>query len=317
MALTLNEKLLITGGTGFLGSRVVEAFKNAGYTNILVPTSKEFDLKEQSAVRKLLSEQKPSTVIHLAAHGGGIQANLKNPGSFFYDNAIMGIMLMEESRRVGVAKFVTIGTVCAYPKNAPVPFCETDLWQGYPEETNAPYGLAKKMLLTQGQAYRQQYEFNAIYLLPANLYGPGDNFDPEYSHVIPALIKKFLHATKVNESEVEVWGDSTASREFLFVDDCARAIKLASEKLDSPEPVNIGTGKEISIKELAALIARLTNFKGKVVWNHSKPNGQPRRRLNIEQAKKLFGFESQTLLEEGLIKTIAWYKASSKATGEL
>ncbi len=317
MPLTLNEKILITGGSGFLGRHVVKEFKDQGYTNILIPTSHDFDLREQSAVRRLLTEQKPSTVIHLAAHLGGIQVNLKSPGSFFYDNAIMGIMIMEECRRIGVSKFVTVGTVCAYPRDTPIPFCETDLWQGYPEETNAPYGLAKKMLLIQGQSYRKQYGFNAIYLMPANLYGPSDNFDPESCHVIPSLIRKFLHAVRFDKSEVEVWGDGTACREFLFVDDCAHAIRLASENYDHPEPVNIGTGKEISIKDLATLIACLTKFKGKIVWDPSKPNGQPRRKLNIERAKNFFGFQSQTFLEDGLMRTIDWYKANCEETTPL
>ncbi len=306
----LNEKLLITGGRGFLGRRVVDAFKNRGFINIIAPTSKEFDLREQDKVRQLMAEYKPQTIIHLAARIGGIQANSNNPGEFFYDNAIMGIMLMEEARRIGVNKFVTIGTVCAYPKLLSIPFSEEDLWQGYPEETNAPYGLAKKMLLVQGQSYRKQYDFNASYLLPANLYGPADNFNPDSSHVIPALIQKFVEAVRHNEEEVLVWGDGTATREFLFVDDCARAIMLAAEKYDSSEPVNIGSGQEISINDLAILIARLTNYKGKIKWDNSKPNGQPRRSLNIERAKKSFGFTAQTYLEDGLKQTIDWYSSN-------
>ena len=307
--MNLNEKLLITGGAGFLGRRVVEAFRVCGYKNIFVPRSEQFDLKEQSAVRQLIAESQPAKVVHLAARVGGIEANQKNPGRFFYDNAMMGIMLMEEARRAGVDKFVSVGTICAYPKYAPIPFSENDLWQGYPEETNAPYGLAKKMLLVQGQAYRKQYNFNAIYLLPANLYGPADNFDPESSHVIPSLIKKFVQAAGSGIDEVEVWGDGSATREFLFVDDCARAIVLATEKYDNFEPVNIGTGSEISIKELVALIVRLINFQGKIIWNNSKLVGQPRRKLDTTRAKNFFGFESQITLAQGLEQTIDWYKA--------
>ena len=274
-----------------------------------MPRSEQFDLKEQSAVRQLIAESQPAKVVHLAARVGGIEANQKNPGRFFYDNAMMGIMLMEEARRAGVDKFVSVGTICAYPKYAPIPFSENDLWQGYPEETNAPYGLAKKMLLVQGQAYRKQYNFNAIYLLPANLYGPADNFDPESSHVIPSFIKKFVQAAGSGIDEVEVWGDGSATREFLFVDDCARAIVLATEKYDNFEPVNIGTGSEISIKELVALIVRLINFQGKIIWNNSKLVGQPRRKLDTTRAKNFFGFESQITLAQGLEQTIDWYKA--------
>jgi GDP-L-fucose synthase len=256
----------------------------------------------------MLSLYKPRTIIHLAAHVGGIQANLRHPGSFFYDNSIMGIMIMEESRHAGTSKFVSVGTVCAYPKNTIVPFSEEDLWLGYPEESNAPYGLAKKMLLVQGQAYRKEYGFNAIYLLPANLYGPGDNFDPATCHVIPALIQKFLHAIRSKQSTVEIWGDGTASREFLFVEDCALAIKLATENYNQPEPVNIGTGQEISIKALAELIAKLTGFEGNLAFDKAKPNGQPRRSLDIRRAEHFFAFKAQIPLETGLRETISWYQ---------
>lgn len=322
------KNVLVTGGAGFLGSFVVEKLKERGCKNIFIPRNKDYDLVEMEAVKRLYREAKPDIVIHLAARVGGIGANRANPGKFFYDNLMMGVQMMEVGRQVGLEKFVAIGTVCAYPKFTPVPFKEEDLWKGYPEETNAPYGLAKKMLLVQAQAYRQQYGFNAIYLLPVNLYGPRDNFDLESSHVIPALIRKFIAAKqKVNGKQksvssntaccllptsgppptVVVWGTGKATREFLYVEDCAEAIVLATEKYNKSDPVNIGAGFEISIKELVGLITKLTGFKGEIIWDNSKPDGQPRRMLDTSRAEKEFGFRAKTGLEEGLRKTIEWY----------
>lgn len=307
--LGLTEKrITVTGGAGFLGSRVVEKLRAAGAEEIFVPRSRDYDLTDMAAVKRLYADARPEVVIHLAAVVGGIGANRANPGKFFYDNLMMGAQLMEEGRKAGLQKFVAIGTICAYPKFAPVPFREDDLWNGYPEETNAPYGLAKKMLLVQAQAYRAQYGFNAIYLLPVNLYGPGDNFDPESSHVIPALIKKFMHAVESGEKEVTVWGTGKATREFLYVDDCAQGVCLAAARYDRPEPVNLGAGFEISIKDLAGVIARHTGFTGKVHWDITKPDGQPRRMLDTSRAAA-FGFKAKTHFEEGLKKTIEWYKA--------
>jgi len=305
-----SHSIIVTGGNGFLGSAVVGKLKSRGYNNIVVPRSREYDLRKEQDIRRLFDMAKPTMVIHLAAVVGGIGANRDNPGKFFYDNAVMGIQLMELSRQYSVEKFVGVGTICAYPKFTPVPFKEDDLWNGYPEETNAPYGLAKKMMLVQGQAYRQQYGFNAIYLLPVNLYGPGDNFDPTSSHVIPALIKKCLDAKRNAEQEILVWGDGSATREFLFVEDAAEGVILASEAYNSPEPVNIGTGSEISIKELTNLIVRLSGFKGKVTWDATKPNGQPRRMLDTTRAERSFNFRARTKFEEGLQKTILWYDES-------
>jgi len=304
-----NKRILITGGSGFLGSHLVEKLtteKGVDGTNIRIPRSRVTDLR---VWRNCLDVVKDiDVVIHLAAKVGGIGYNMNNPATLFYDNAIMGIQLMEAARQEGVEKFVAIGTVCAYPKFTPVPFKEEHLWDGYPEETNAPYGLAKKMLLVQAQAYRKQYGFNAIYLLPVNLYGPRDNFDLESSHVIPALIRKFVDAAKNKQDEVVVWGTGKASREFLYVEDAAEAIILATEKYNKPEPVNVGSGKEITICNLVNLIAELTEYKGKIVWDNSKPDGQPRRRLDTTKAKKEFGFEAKTDFEEGLRRTIEWYK---------
>ena len=305
-----SHSIVVTGGNGFLGRVVVEKLKSRGFSNIVVPRSREYDLRKEADIRRLFDMAKPTMVIHLAAVVGGIGANRDNPGKFFYDNAVMGIQLMELSRQYSVEKFVGVGTICAYPKFTPVPFKEDDLWNGYPEETNAPYGLAKKMMLVQGQAYRQQYGFNAIYLLPVNLYGPGDNFDPTSSHVIPALIKKCLDAKRNAEQEIVVWGDGSATREFLFVEDAAEGVILASEAYNSPEPVNIGTGSEISIKELTNLIVRLSGFKGKVTWDATKPNGQPRRMLDTTRAERSFNFRARTKFEEGLQKTILWYDES-------
>ena len=305
-----NKKILVTGGAGFLGSFLVEKLKGKGAKeeSIRIPRSRDTDLRYWENCVKAVKDI--DIVIHLAARVGGIGFNRKYPATLFYDNAMMGIQMMEVARQEGVEKFVAIGTVCAYPKFTPVPFKEENLWAGYPEETNAPYGLAKKMLLVQSQAYRQQYGFNSIFLLPVNLYGPRDNFDLESSHVIPALIRKFVEAVENNKKEVEVWGTGKASREFLYVEDAARGIILATEKYNKPEPVNIGAGFEIKIKDLVELIAELTGFEGKIKWDTSKPDGQPRRCLDTSRAKKEFGFEAKTDFREGLKKTIEWYKAN-------
>ena len=308
MSFWKDKNVVVTGGAGFLGSYVVEQLKKRGCQNIFVPRSCDFDLREKEAIVRLYKETHPNIVIHLAAVVGGIGVNRENPGKFFYDNLIMGIQLMEQARLFNVDKFVAIGTVCAYPKFTPVPFKEEDLWDGYPEETNAPYGLAKKMLLVQSQAYRQQYGFNSIYLLPVNLYGPKDSFDPKSSHVIPALIKKCIDAIEKNEGQIVVWGTGKASREFLYVEDAAEAIILATEKYNKSEPVNIGSGMEITIKELVELIARLTGFNGEIVWDTTKPNGQPRRSLDTSKAEKEFGFKAKMGFEEGLKRTIEWYR---------
>lgn len=295
-------RIIVTGGNGFLGKYVCNELKNA---EVIVPRSSEFDLRKKEDIDKLL-EVNPQVIIHLAATVGGIEANRRNPGRFFYDNAIMGIQLMEQARLKGVEKFVLVGTVCSYPNNTPSPFKEEDIWNGYPEVTNAPYGLAKKMLMVQAQAYRQQYNFNAITLLPANLYGPGDNFDSTTSHVIPALIKKTLKAKYDNKS-LEVWGTGKPSREFLHARDAARGIVLATEHYNEPEPVNLGTGQETSIKELVEVICDLCEFKGNILWNTEFPDGQPRRCLDVERAKK-FGFEAKINIIDGLKETIEWYK---------
>jgi GDP-L-fucose synthase len=300
-----NKRVLITGGAGFLGSFVVEKLKERGGKDIFVPRSKDYDLVQMGAVKKLYQDAMPDIVIHLAAKVGGIGANRANPGKFFYDNLMMGMQMMEIGRQIGIEKFVAIGTICAYPKFTPVPFKEENLWDGYPEETNAPYGLAKKMLLVQAQSYRQQYGFNAIYLLPVNLYGPRDNFDPETSHVIPALIKKMVDA--IPDQPIVVWGTGKPTREFLYVEDCAEAIVLATEKYNKPNPINIGAGFEISIKELVELIARITDFQGKIIWDSTKPDGQPRRMLDTRGAEKEFGFRAKKDFREGLKRTIDWY----------
>lgn len=303
-----NKKILVTGGTGFLGFFVIKKLKEKGVNkkSIWIPRNKDTDLRKwENCVRAV---KDIDVVIHLAAKVGGIGYNQKYPASLFYDNAIMGIQLMEAARQEGIEKFVAIGTICAYPKYTPVPFKEEKLWDGYPEETNAPYGLAKKMMLVQSQAYRQQYRFNSIFLLPVNLYGPRDNFDPESSHVIPALIRKMIDARLEGKDEVVVWGTGKASREFLYVEDAAEGILLATEKYNKPDPVNLGAGFEIKIKDLVDLIADLTGFKGKIVWDTTKPDGQPRRMLDTSKAKKEFGFKTKTNFREGLKKTIEWYK---------
>ena len=308
-----HKRVTVTGGRGFLGSRVVAQLKERGATDVTTFSSRDYDLTRQTEVARMYQDMRPDIVIHLAARVGGIGANRENPGRFFYDNAIMGIEMMEQGRTSGVEKYVQVGTVCAYPKFAPIPFSEDDLWGGYPEETNAPYGLAKKMLLVQAQAYRQQYGFDAIYLLPVNLYGPGDNFDPQSSHVIPALIRKCIEARDSRAKSITVWGTGSATREFLYVDDAARAIVLAAERYDKPEPVNLGSSSEISIRDLVTLIARLTGFKGEIVWDATKPDGQPRRKLNVDRARTEFGFESKVTFEEGLRHTIDWYESAAQA----
>lgn len=303
------KKVVVTGGAGFLGKQVVRLLEERGCSEIIVPRSKEYDLTTMPACTALIKDAQPDMIIHLAAVVGGIGANRENPGKYFYDNLMMGVQLMEQARVQGVDKFVAAGTICAYPKFAPVPFKEEDLWDGYPEETNAPYGLAKKMLLVQSQAYRQQYGFNSIYLLPVNLYGPEDNFDPQSSHVIPALIKKCIDAKNNNLDQIELWGTGKATREFLYVDDAAAGIVKAAEKYNKSDPVNLGANFEVSIKDLAQIIARLAGFKGEIVTNPAQPDGQPRRCLDTQKAKKEFGFTAQMDLEEGLRKTIQWYVA--------
>jgi GDP-L-fucose synthase len=301
------QRVLVTGGAGFLGSFVVEKLRENGCRDVIVPRSKEYDLRYAPVIEELLTKTKPSLVIHLAATCGGIGANQAEPGRFFYDNAVMGIQLMESARRHKVNKFVQVGTVCAYPKLAPIPFKETELWNGYPEETNAPYGLAKKMLLVQAQAYRQQYGFNAIYLLPANLYGPRDNFNLQTSHVIPAMIRKFMEA-KESGQEVVLWGTGKPSREFLYVEDAAEGILLAAEKYNGAEPCNLGNGQEVTIKTLAQTIAELCGYKGEILWDETKPDGQPRRVLDVSLAQELFGFRAGTSFQEGIAKTIRWHR---------
>ena len=307
MSFWTNKRVTVSGGAGFVGSFVAEKLTERGCTQIFVPRSKDYNLVDNEAVKRLYRDSKPDIVIHLAAVVGGIGANRENPGKFFYDNLMMSVQMMEQGRLFGLEKFVAIGTVCAYPKFTPVPFKEEDLWNGYPEETNAPYGLAKKMSLVQSQSYRQQYGFNSIYLIPVNLYGPRDNFDPKSSHVIPALIKKCVDAVENRDEEIVVWGTGKATREFLYVEDAAEGILLAAEKYNKSDPVNLGSGFEISIKDLVNLIAGLTGFKGKIVWDTSKPDGQPRRCLDTSKAEKEFGFKAKTNFEEGLKKTIEWY----------
>jgi GDP-L-fucose synthase len=306
------QRILVTGGSGFLGSYVVEALRGRGAQDALltIPRRATDDLRQWDVCRRVVEGQ--DVVIHLAATVGGIGINREKPGEFFYDNLMMGVQLMEAARQAGVKRFVALGTICAYPKFTPIPFREDNLWDGYPEETNAPYGLAKKMLLVQGQAYRQQYGFQSIYLLPVNLYGPRDNFDPRSSHVIPALIKKCVDAIESGAPAIEVWGDGSPTREFLYVEDAAEGIVLAAERYEGDEPVNLGSGMEISIRDLVETIARLTGYQGDIVWDTSKPNGQPRRQLDVSRAERLFGFRAQTSFEEGLRRTIEWYRQSPR-----
>jgi GDP-L-fucose synthase len=307
------RRIMVTGGGGFLGRAVLAQLAAMGAASVYAPRSRDHDLRTIRGIEDALDEARPEVVIHLAAVVGGIGANRANPARFFYENAIMGLQLMEAARVAGVAKFVAVGTVCAYPKFTPVPFREDDLWNGYPEETNAPYGLAKKMLLVQAQAYREQYGFDAIYLVPVNLYGPGDNFNPASSHVIPALVRKCIDARDAGSDEIEVWGTGSASREFLYVDDAAHGIVLATERYESGDPVNLGIGQEITIRDLAGLIARLTAFRGAIRWDPSRPDGQPRRCLDTSRARERFGFVARTTLEEGLRRTISWYEAERQA----
>jgi GDP-L-fucose synthase len=301
------KRVVVTGGSGFLGSAVVNKLRARGCQNVVVPRSSNYDLREQNMIARLYKDANPQIVIHLAAVVGGIGANLANPGRFFYDNAIMGIQMMEYARQFGVEKFVAVGTICAYPKFASVPFKEEELWNGYPEETNAPYGLAKKMMLVQAQAYRAQYGFNGIYLLPVNLYGPRDNFDLETSHVIPALIRKCVEAKENDDEQIVLWGDGSPTREFLYVEDAAEGIMLATERYNGSDPVNLGIGEEISIRDLAQMIAGEVGFSGGIVWETTKPNGQPRRCLDVSRAQQYFGFRARHGLREGIAKTLAWF----------
>ena len=310
------KRICVTGGAGFLGRRIVTGLKARGVEEIFVPRRREFDLTHEEAVVRMYDAARPDIVIHLAAVVGGIGANRLYPGQYFYDNLMMGANLMEHARRREVKKFVAIGTICSYPKHTPVPFKEEELWNGYPEETNAPYGIAKKMLMVQAEAYRQQYGMDAISLLPVNLYGPEDNFDPTTSHVIPAMVRKFVEAVHSGARQVELWGTGNASREFMYVEDCAEAILLATEKYDKGAPVNLGTGREISIRELATMIARLSGFQGELVWDTSKPDGQPRRCLDTTRARVEFGFVAKTTLEDGLRRTITWYQEQALAASK-
>lgn len=308
------KRICVTGGAGFLGTHLIRRLKEHGAKEIFVPQYPEYDLVREADIIRMIDTAKPDIIIHLAAKVGGIGANREKPGEFFYDNLMMGVQLIHQSWLKGVEKFVAIGTICAYPKYTPIPFKEEDLWNGYPEETNAPYGLAKKMLLVQSQSYREQYGYNSIFLLPVNLYGPGDNFNPASSHVIPALIRKYLEAKEQGANEIVAWGDGSPTREFIYVEDAAEGITLATQKYNSSEPVNIGSSFEISIKDLTETIARLTGFNGSIRWDSTKPNGQPRRKLDTTRAREAFGFEAKTDFEEGLKRTIAWY-ANERANG--
>ena len=312
-----NKRVVVTGGAGFLGSFVVEQLRAKGCHQIVVPRSRDYDLVQMEAVRRLYADANPDIVIHLAARVGGIGANQANPGRFFFDNLMMGSQLIEIGRQRGLKKFVALGTICAYPKFAPIPFKEEDIWNGYPEETNAPYGLAKKMMLVQSQAYRQQYGFNSIALFPVNLYGPGDNFDLETSHVIPALIRKCAEAQQAGRSEIVLWGDGTPTREFLYVEDAAEGILQATEQYNDSFPLNLGTGEEVTIKNLALMIATELGYQGRIVWDTTKPNGQPRRCLDVSRIKQAIGFQAKHSLREGLQKTIQWYLANRASIREV
>ena len=305
-----SRRVCVTGGAGFLGKVVVHQLHERGVKDVFIPNIENYDLVKLEDINRMLVDANANMIIHLAAQVGGIGANREHPAEFFYNNLMMGVQLMHRAWETGVEKFVAIGTICAYPKFTPVPFNEDNLWDGYPEETNAPYGLAKKMLLVQAQSYRQQYGYNVVFLLPVNLYGPGDNFNPRSSHVIPAIIRKCIEANEAGLKEIEVWGDGSPTREFLFVEDAAEGIMLAAEKYNDSEPVNLGSGYEISIKDLVELIARLTEFKGSLIWDASKPNGQPRRALNTNRARNYFGFQAKMVFEEGLKKTIEYFRAN-------
>jgi GDP-L-fucose synthase len=305
-----SRSVCVTGGAGFLGKVVVRKLHERGVKDVFIPNIEDYDLVKLTDINSMLSDAKANMIIHLAAQVGGIGANREHPAEFFYNNLMMGVQLMHRAWETGVEKFVAIGTICAYPKFTPVPFNENNLWDGYPEETNAPYGLAKKMLLVEAQSYRQQYGYNAIFLLPVNLYGPGDNFNPKSSHVIPALIRKCLEANDAGIKEIEVWGDGSPTREFLYAEDAAEGILMASEKYNGPEPINLGSGQEISIKDLVEMIAKLTGFKGDLKWDTTKPNGQPRRALDITRAQNYFGFRAKMGFEEGLKNTIEWYRSN-------
>ncbi len=308
-----DKRVAVTGGAGFLGSFVVEKLRERGAADIFVPRKRDYDLVQREAVLEMLHDAHPDLIVHLAASVGGIGANLVHQAEYFYENLMMGTQLLHEAYVAGVSKFVAVGTICAYPKFAPIPFKEEDLWNGYPEETNAPYGLAKKMMLVQSQVYRSQYGYNSLFLLPVNLYGPHDNFDPASSHVIPALIRKFVEAQERGDDHIVAWGDGSSTREFLYVADAAEGIVLAAERYDASDPVNLGSAVEISIKELTETIARVVGFDGEVRWDTSKPNGQPRRKLDVSRAIEHFGFESQTLFEDGLLQTIQWYRQAVTA----
>lgn len=317
MSFWTNKSVVVTGGAGFLGSFVVDMLRTKGCRQIVVPRSQDYDLVQMDAVKRLYSDAKPDLVIHLAARVGGIGANQANPGRFFYDNLMMGTQLIEVGRQRGLKKFVATGTICAYPKFAPIPFKEDDIWNGYPEETNAPYGLAKKMMLAQSQAYRQQYGFHSIVLFPVNLYGPRDNFDLETSHVIPALIRKCVAAKETGHASITLWGDGSPTREFLYVEDAAEGILLAAEQYDGDLPVNLGTGEEVAIRDLAGMIAAEVGFSGQIQWDITKPNGQPRRCLDVSRAKQLFGFQARHGLRDGLKKTVQWFQANRQAIREV